>query len=105
MKIMFGVLAGSLVMTFGLANAPSLANRLAGQDESAQPATSKKSTSTQKKSNRRELSEDEGGARGFALPGDQSNSKPPAKSQAKSTKAGTKKATKTTSDHSQKPKP
>jgi len=105
MNNLIGILAGSLLMTFGLANDPALASGVAGQDQSAQPAASKKSSTTEKKSNRRELSEDQGGARGFALPGDQSTSKPPAKTQAKSTKASSKKTTKTAPDHAPKQQP
>ena len=94
-----GILTGLLVMGFGLANGP--ARGYARQGQSAPAADSKKPASTQKKSNRRELSEDQGGARGFALPGDEGDSKP----KAKSTKAGSKKTGKTAPDHSPKRQP
>lgn len=98
-----GVLAASLLIVLGLANGPVPACGCAGQ--SAQPATSKKSATPQKKSNRKELSEDQGGARSFALPGDESSSKPPAKTQAKGSKASPKKPVKTAPNHSAKQQP
>jgi hypothetical protein len=103
-KIFVGVLAGALAMTIGLANSPVWATGLAEQDQNAQSTSKKKPSSTQKKSNARELSEEQGGARGFQLPGDGTESKAAPKTQAKKTKAGDK-GSKAAPDHSPKKQP
>jgi hypothetical protein len=72
-----------------------MANSPQSQSQNAQDAGSKKASSAQKKSNSRELSADEGGARGFELPGDGAKSKSTGKTHAKQAKAAEKPKSKT----------
>ncbi len=102
-----GVFAIALLMIASvIIGAPSVARAGQSQAQTPQSSNSKKSPPpSQKKSNAKELSEDEGGARGFQLPGDGSQSKPNAKTPAKKTKAGEKASNKAASDRAPKQQP
>lgn len=90
-----------LLAICGFGVARGLASAFAGQDQPAQSSSAKKPAT--KKSEKKELSDDQGGARGFQLPGETDEAKPPAKTGAKrSAKRQTEKS-KTTPKSTKKP--
>jgi hypothetical protein len=88
------ILTATLLVGLGIGCGPALAQSEQSQDRAAQ-ASGKKPAN--KKSSRSELSEEQGGARGFPLPGDGVESKSSA--QAQKTKAGSKADKKSPAGH------
>jgi hypothetical protein len=105
-----GVLAALVLMMAGLGSGPGRATAFPAQGQSGaaqgqsdpSSAGSKKAAPAKTKSSNKELSEEQGGARGFQLPGDGSDQ---AASAAKKTTPAHKAAKKTTPDQSPKQQP
>ncbi|HEV3279438.1 MAG TPA: hypothetical protein VG860_21805 [Terriglobia bacterium] len=105
-----GVLAALVLMMAGLGSGPGRATAFPAQGQSGaaqgqsdpSSAGSKKAAPAKTKSSNKELSEEQGGARGFQLPGDGSDQ---AASAAKKPTPAHKAAKKTTPDQSPKQQP
>jgi hypothetical protein len=109
-----GVLAALVLMMAGLGSGPGRATAFPAQGQSGaaqgqsdpSSAGSKKAAPAKTKSGNKELSEEQGGARGFQLPGDGSDqAASSAKKPAKKTTPAHKAAKKTTPDQSPKQQP